>query len=434
MEPLFSRCIHRLWDLLDPQGYLDDFEEEYWDYLEGEFEHFQELNLDVSIDELLSAARAFTYADLYAMLGNEDTMAWLTPHASLVRADGRAALCSDHVPYFYKFTFNVDGKYIDALASSREHLLEICDVIFRLVAVSVVHRVILDGPFINAVSVVHSYNFHDWECSDGTFINARTFAYLMEECQSLKVLSLVNLDMDENHCALSGACSRPDLEIVLDGCRITDGGASALAEVLGRNQGPTKLSLCKIDNLVVADGLRGNSRLKSLRPRLSSSSEDGKRDVLAIAGALKENKGLVDLDLCHDFTMNYRTWNTVCDSLKTHPTLEVLDLHTSGSDGVAILAPSVITSRIQALLDMLKVNTSIHTLSLNAHYSEHELFRESVIPNLETNRFRPRLLAIQRTRHIPYRAKVLGRALFAIRNDPNRFWMLLSGNIEVAFP
>jgi hypothetical protein len=29
-----------------------------------------------------------------------------------------------------------------------------------------------------------------------------------------------------------------------------------------------------------------------------------------------------------------------------------------------------------------------------------------------------------------YRVKVLGRALLAVRTDPNRFWMLLSGNAD----
>jgi hypothetical protein len=67
-------------------------------------------------------------------------------------------------------------------------------------------------------------------------------------------------------------------------------------------------------------------------------------------------------------------------------------------------------------------------------YYEHRLFRESVIPFLETNRLRPCLLAIQKTLPHTYRAKVLGRALLAVRTDPNRFWMLLSGNSEVAFP
>jgi hypothetical protein len=122
----------------------------------------------------------------------------------------------------------------------------------------------------------------------------------------------------------------------------------ALAEVLGRNQGPTKLDCCDIDSFVLADRLRGNSslktvnlrvlgqtlwqrslgamrarpglivviwtmffsrmgcaetvawRLKSLRPRISYDDENSNRAVIAIASALKENKGLVDLDLMPD--------------------------------------------------------------------------------------------------------------------------------------
>jgi hypothetical protein len=59
--------------------------------------------------------------------------------------------------------------------------------------------------------------------------------------------------------------------------------------------------------------------------------------------------------------MSDETWNAVCDSLKTHPTLEVLDL------GLKFwfldLAPAVLRSRIQALLDMLKVNVDTHDTS-----------------------------------------------------------------------
>jgi hypothetical protein len=127
-------------------------------------------------------------------------------------------------------------------------------------------------------------------------------------------------------------------------------------------------------------------------------------------------------------------WDAVCDSLKTHPTLEVLDLRAITADEMTIPAAAEIKSRIEALVDMLKVNTSIHTIDAHYRYGQHELFRGLVIPYLETNRLRPRLLAIQKTRPIAYRAKVLGRALLSGRNDANKFWMLLSGNAEVAFP
>jgi hypothetical protein len=112
------------------------------------------------------------------------------------------------------------------------------------------------------------------------------------------------------------------------------------------------------------------------------------------------------------------TWNAVCDSLKTHPTLEVLDLRVYFTNTAT--APVVITSRTQALANMLKVNTSIHTLHLDPRlYREDELFRGSVISYLATNRHWSRVRAIQKTRPLVYRAKVLGPALFAVRTDPN---------------
>jgi hypothetical protein len=239
--------------------------------------------------------------------------------------------------------------------------------------------------------------------------------------------------LDENHCSVLGAYSRPGLEIELIRCKLTNAGTSALAGILEHNQGPTGLDLCFMDNSIIANGLRGNSRLQSFRPRIFGNLDVGKRDILAIAEALKENKGLLDLDLSTAyFRENDETWGAICDSLKTHSTLEVLNLSSALTE--ATMAPEVVTSRMQALSDMVKRNLSMHTLRLRQCYNEHVRFRGSVIPYLETNRLRPRLLAIQKSRPNTYRAKVLGRALLSARSDANSFWMLLSGNAEVAFP
>jgi hypothetical protein len=401
MERMFSPCT-RLHDILENQGRLG-----------------QELDLNVSIEELLSVERAFTYVNLYTMLGDEDTVAWLTPHTAVARKHGEATYTWGGIRESCCFHFSADGKDMVAMALSPEQLSEICDVILRLLAVSVVHSLLMST--------------YDWNAPGGAVINATTLAYLMEQCQSLKVLSLANLEMDENNCRALGDFSRPGLEIVLRLCTITSAGASALSEVLGRNQGPAELDLCKVDNSVLVEGLRGNRILKLFASHISGSPEDGNGQVLAIADALRENKGLVKLNLvCHGFKMNDEAWGVICNSLKAHPTLEVLNLRSAFRD--AAPAPVVLKSRIQALVDMLEVNMSIRRIHLNDRLRHHKLFRGSVIPYLKTNRFRPRLRAIQRTRPIAYRAKVLGRALLAVRTDPNRIWMLLSGNTEVAFP
>jgi hypothetical protein len=319
-----------------------------------------------------------------------------------------------------RFRLTVDGKEIFSWARSPEVLSEICDVVLRLVAASVVHSVLLR----QLIPV------------DGTkSINTASLACLMEQCQSLKTLTLEQTALDENHCRVLGTYSRPDLDIELKHCAILGAGATALAEVLGRNQGPTKLDHCEIDNLVLAGGLRGNSRLKSFDQFFSSDLDIRNRQLLAIADAIRENEGLVEWRLrCNDIMVTYNeTWDAICDSLKTHQTLEILNL----SDllyYVAARAPAAITLRVQALSGMMKVNTSIHTIHLPHHYSQHYRFRESVVPYLETNRFRLHVRAIQKALPIPYRAKVLGGALLTARNDPNRLWMLLSGNAEVAFP
>jgi hypothetical protein len=103
-------------------------------------------------------------------------------------------------------------------------------------------------------------------------------------------------------------------------------------------------------------------------------------------------------------------------------------------NGAGRLAPTVCKGRLQALLYTMKMNMSIRTIHLCDRYNQDELFRGTIIPYLVTNRLRPRLLEIQKTRPIPYRVKVLGRALLAARTDANTFWMLLAGNAEVAFP
>jgi hypothetical protein len=400
MERLFSPCT-RLRDTVErrERGRL------------GPRELLRELNLDVSTEELLSAERALTYADLYAVLKSRNTIAWLTPHAAVSGEGGRGESYWVHLDESCRFCFRADGKAIWALARSPEHLLEICNVVLRLLAASVVHSVIL----------------HKYGSRDGALIYAPTLAYLMEQCQSLKALTLNNLEMDENRCRELGTFSKPGLEIELIRCKLTSAAAAVLAQVLGRDQGPTKLTYCDIiDYSILANGLRGNSRLKSLRLLITFRNRDG---FLAIAGALKENKGLVDLDLCRGLAMSDETLGAVCDSLKTHPTLEVLNLRAVYTD--PMYPPADTTSRIQALLDMMKMNMSIHTIHLHSPYSENKLFRESVIPYLETNRFRLRVRAIQKTHPITYRGKLLGRALLAASTDVNRFWMLLSGNAEV---
>mgnify|MGYP000694934881 CR=1 FL=1 len=231
MERLFSPCT-RYRDIVESQGLNHPVA-------------LQELNLDldVSTEEFLSAERAFTYMDLYAMLANESAAVWLTPHAAIALEEGSMATSWGQLDESCRFRFKADGQTMIALAFSTEHLLEICAVVLRLLAASVVH----------SVSVLLLDNF---DSRHGLFINAPTLAHLMEHCQSLNVLKLENLEMDENQIRVLGTYARPDLEINLDRCKFTSAGTSALAEVLGRNQGPTSLRWFRICLLYISPSPR----------------------------------------------------------------------------------------------------------------------------------------------------------------------------------
>jgi hypothetical protein len=113
MERLFSPCS-RLRDQLEIPGRL-----EVRTGLHPTLWALQELNLDVSTEELLSAETPFTYADMNAMLGNRNTLTWLTPYGVVARDHyGIAMKAWDELDESYRLYFSADGKDIVALARS----------------------------------------------------------------------------------------------------------------------------------------------------------------------------------------------------------------------------------------------------------------------------------------------------------------------------
>jgi hypothetical protein len=90
-------------------------------------------------------------------------------------------LCFIYLRDDYRFRINVDGKAIHVLARSSEAFSDIGDVVLRLLA----------------ASVVHSLEFFD-TCLGDASANATSLAYLMEQCQGLKSLTLGSILLDED--------------------------------------------------------------------------------------------------------------------------------------------------------------------------------------------------------------------------------------------
>jgi hypothetical protein len=66
-------------------------------------------------------------------------VAWLTPHAAIARAVSMREWIQ--LPAAGRFDCNTDGKETVAWAFSPEHLLELCDVVIRVLVASAIHSV-----------------------------------------------------------------------------------------------------------------------------------------------------------------------------------------------------------------------------------------------------------------------------------------------------
>jgi hypothetical protein len=151
--------------------------------------------------------------------------------------------------------------------------------------------------------------------------------------------------------------------------------------------------------------------------------------------ALAINRGLVDLDL-ESRAISDDNWSVLCESMKAHPNLTNLNLRTTSpirpTDGRIVLTDNGKAHRTRLLAGMMQENTSMHTIQLSKEGRVEQIYTQMICPYLETNLYRPRVLAITKA-DLSLRRAFLGRALqtATIRNDSNLLWMFLSGNAYV---
>jgi hypothetical protein len=178
--------------------------------------------------------------------------------------------------------------------------------------------------------------------------------------------------------------------------------------------------------------LTGNSRVTKLEPSYQWRND---ADMAILFTALASNRGLVDLDLrsCYISDDN---WSILCQSLQAHPTLTSLNLRLTmprSSTGIIIfLTDDQKAHRTGLLAETMQHNTVLLSINLPEDERDEQIYTESILPYQETNRYRPRVLAIKKA-DIQIRRPLLGRALQtkSVRNDSNILWMFLSGNADV---
>jgi hypothetical protein len=319
-----------------------------------------------------------------------------------------------------------------------------CDFLVRLLATSEQHDFLIEGRQ-NEVPPPLS--------------GAGLSLFFQESRDSLREVTLMHMVLSAEQCLALATMTRLDMELEIRYCSLADDAAGAFVECLQSDRGPVELSTCNIDRHVLATALTGASRVTKLK---LDSRRTNDADMAVVFAALANNSGLVELDLQH-CNMSDVNWSILCESLKAHHTLTCLDLRlaiprnpTGRGNGLTddqklhrtrLLAEMVqhntVLHTIQLvsenerdeeiytglLADMVHRNTILHTVTLG-NERDPQIYTEEILSRLETNLYRPRVLAVKKTKEITFREKVLGRALFSVNSSPNLVWMFLSENVD----
>jgi hypothetical protein len=297
-----------------------------------------------------------------------------------------------------------------------------CDLLLQLLATCELPSVYIDGN--NTVPFP---------------INGAALSLFFEESrENRRKVGLRSITLNEDVCRALGTMSRFDVEVNISCCRLSNDAAGAFHECLQNDRGPIELHCCEIDSRIIASALTGSSRVTMLK--LDDSVDDAGKGV--IFRALVNNRGLVDLDL-GGHHINDDNWRSLCLSLRAHPTLASLDLRDTtsqrSSTSVRWACPTMSpvdvvrnkgTTRTPDIAEVMAENTSLQTIHLSERHYDQEIYLKEILPRLETNLHRPRVLAVKESIVRTVRQAVLGRALYSVRSSPNLVWMFLSENVD----
>jgi hypothetical protein len=362
------------------------------------------------------------WEDFYRVLGGK-TLVWMGPDVYV------CAHYINHLRYELVLQLGTSNRqgpsrlhvYAARGSESAAATTATCNFLVRLLATSKANE-----------AFIGSYGYYSVPISGPTLSQ-----FFQENQGNLQKVTFGEMILNEEqiHALATTTESRTDMEVILSECNLLPGPDchAAFVECLHRDGGPTQLDKCEIDCDVLAAALEGNSRVT--RIKLASGRSLGNYEMDVIFRSLAENKGLVELDVA-GCSITDENWTVLCHSVKGHPALTILDLrgtyrHPWAQWGVVIKDKEK-AQRTRVLAETVEESRVLHTVRLNQEERDEQIYVESILPHIETNLFRPRVLGIKKL-DIVLRRAVLGLALQteSVRNKSNLLWMFLSENQDV---
>jgi len=288
----------------------------------------------------------------------------------------------------------------------------------------------------------------DFESAKRCPFSEQGLSRFLTECKDIQEIELEHYIFDEGQCHALVTGVRDDVKFELHSCECIDtptGRAPAekvFFDGIGGNRGPTSLLFSHFDTMLLAEALRGNSRVTKLHLDPLNFA-DGGDSVPPLLQALDENLGLTTLILRRN-PIDDDSWSVMCQSLMYHPALEELDLvYTASHDASSRslypgmknweqiqMSQASKTRRTESLLAMMQVNTVLTMLYMAPEEVDQGIWCNEIEPLVAMNKHRPRTVAIQKAGEY-IRPALFGRALHAVNNSRMLLNMFLKANVDL---
>jgi hypothetical protein len=249
---------------------------------------------------------------------------------------------------------------------------------------------------------------------------------LLRGSPSLQGVDFDGFHFEEEHCRTLATMQRTDLKVGFNNCTLKPRGVEgAFIEWFRHGQVLTELVDCWMGSRILS-ALSGNNSVKMLSFNMIDQCSE--EHIHTLTQALPTNQGIERL-MFSEFGMSYETCRLLFCSLSTHPRIRHLSIR-NADRSVFTYSAEVKSTMLNAILQMLHLNTVVHTIEVPDCFNNDEVYRNSILPRLEMNRscFEVQRQAVKRA-DPSIRPQLLGRALHVVRYNPELVFLFLSENV-----
>jgi hypothetical protein len=235
---------------------------------------------------------------------------------------------------------------------------------------------------------------------------------------TLKELELINVNLLGSQCRILGHVQGEQMKLTLWDVIMSD--MAVFSAGLAQNLGPTKMEVWTMlgsSGLDLLATFSKNTRLKQFVCGGAAALQSENIDL--IVAALTMNQGLEHLKL--SCSISSYAWAVLWNAIERHPALIHADIRNSCSD----IETTCIRDYTRVVAGCMKTNEILQKIDISSRHRDDNIWRQLVLPALETNKYRPRFESVWKIDSHDQRDAVIAKALASVQTKPHLLYLAL---------